>query len=43
MVELLVAIEARAPGAKLLGNPDVLAEGGPLETVAALVTYLENV
>jgi hypothetical protein len=27
---------------KLMGNPDVIVEGGPLETVGSLIRYLEG-
>ena len=41
-VELMVKLEEGIDGADLLGNEDVIAEGGPLETVGSLVAYLER-
>lgn len=41
MVELLVRLEDETGCGRLLGNPEVIEEGGPLETVGSLIAYLE--
>ena len=40
IVELLVKLE-ESGATHLLGNEEVLREGGPLESVGALIAYLE--
>ena len=42
IVELLVKLEELFPGKRLLGNRDVVREGGPIETVEGLVAHLEG-
>lgn len=40
IVQLLVELEKHT-GVALLGKPEVIREGGPLETVGSLIAHLE--